>query len=132
MRLSWSLAACDLSIRGLIRELIEFEAGSSSELSSGSDCPECSPRSSESLVASVSVFDVMFVTRVEADSVLVLIVASELEAVEVPITTTWEEEKSEEKKEKKKLKQKLNKIISLIPTIGTVGPLGRALRPLLK
>lgn len=89
MRLSWSLAACDLSIRGLIRELIELEAGSSSELNSGSDCPECSPRSSESFVASVSVFDVIFVTRVEADSVLVLIVASELDAVEVPITTTW-------------------------------------------
>lgn len=78
-------------MRGLIRELIELEAGSSNELSNGSDCPEheCSPRSSESLVASVSVLDVTFVTRVEAESVLVLIVASELEAVDVPMTTTW-------------------------------------------
>lgn len=90
MRLSWSLAR-DFSIRGLISELIEWDAGSSKELSSGSDCPEqeCSPRSSESFVASVSVLEVTLVTRVDAESVLVLIVASELEAVDEPITTTW-------------------------------------------
>lgn len=76
---------------------MELDAGSSKELSSGSDCPEqeCSAKSSESLVASVSVLDVTFVTRVEAESVLVLIVASE--AVEVPMTTTCMRDEEEMK-----------------------------------
>lgn len=63
-----------------------LELSSSSELNSGSLCPETSPRSRESLV-SVSVVVVTLVTCVEAESVEVLIVASDV--VDDPITTTF-------------------------------------------
>lgn len=63
-----------------------LELSSSSELSRGSLWPDVSPKSIESFV-SVSVVVVTLVTCVEAESVDVLIVASDV--VDEPMTTTF-------------------------------------------